>query len=340
MLSEENSSSNSYFSKLRYALKYLETVPQLQPILHNLPKGLSFEFSEKITDAPAAFYFKENKILINPAKVGFKTPRDRLDFYLYLAHELCHANQQQEGLQPNDLKNTIFKDTFRVAKMMEVEARLVSTIVENELLKRKEFSQCEQSLDLVYYKQKLQENKDDMAGANADFIVAYWQDGIYDTAASRSVRDNINYFYFFYMEQAYHNAYRLHNPKYLEVMSEQNTPLQAMEKYLARMQIKDLDPNVFLQDKLDFVVATDDYMKGITVIQPNEQPFFNLCPTYYNTHDKLTYYDANGQPQKAFLKDIKTKELRPLPVMPSTQPCTVGKHKVQPPTKQQSYCRG
>ena len=93
---------------------------------------------------------EENAITLKPALIDLYNPQERLSFYVTLAHELCHANQKKEGLYYNDLSEASFGDTFRVAKMMETETRLLSATIENELLKRKEFQGCIPSIDCLY----------------------------------------------------------------------------------------------------------------------------------------------------------------------------------------------
>lgn len=296
-------------SKVSYALKYLSTIPQTQPILRNIPYELAYEFSADML-TPARYSAVENKVTLNPIYMDLKTPLMRLNFLITLAHELCHATQKNEGLVYDTVKGPTFGSTFRVFKMMEIETRLMEAQLENELLKRPEFSTCKPSPDCVCYRLKLQKAQQDVSKANSDFVVTYWRNGVGDKDLSFDLRQHINYVFMFYTEQAYRLAYETHSPAFGMVPTDLRTPEQIMARYLARMNITDLKPQLFLTNKVDHVVTTRDFRHGITVLNLDGSVFANLRPTTNPRYDKLTYY-ANNKPREAFLRDTVEKTNTP-----------------------------
>ena len=151
---------------------YLKTIPQMQHIMENLPDNITCVFSDDIPGI-ASYSSEDNRITIKSKAIDMNNPQERLSFCITLAHELCHANQKKEGLYYNDLSNSSFGDTFRVAKLMEADTRLLSVIVENELLKRDEFKGCTPSEDCLIYQEELRRANGDVEKANTNFVLAY-----------------------------------------------------------------------------------------------------------------------------------------------------------------------
>ena len=295
-------------SRVNYALKYLRTVPQMRPILRKLPHELAYEFSSNML-TPAHYSTVGNKVVINPLYMDMKTPHKRLTFLTILAHELGHANQHQAGLFYASTKGPTFNDTFRMFKLMEMETRLLEASVENELLKRDEFKDCKPSHDCICYRQKLIKANNDVSKANSDFVLTYWRNGVGEKDLSFDTRNHINYIFMFYTEQAYRLAYEAHCPLWGLTPTDPQPPLHLVKRYLTRMKIKDTDPKLFLKNKFDHVVTTNDFRHGITVLNFDGTIFSNLRPTTHPLYDKLTYYE-NNQPTQAYLRDSQTKENR------------------------------
>lgn len=298
------------------SLKILATVPQMNTILQDLPENLTYGISEK-TPGAADFDVNGNKITIHPQRVDFKTAQGQLNFLLTLAHELCHANQKKIGLYFDDLSNASFGDTFRVAKMMEIEAWLLRVIIENELLKKTDFTGCSPSVECQYYRQKLQQFDNDISKANAAFVLGWWQNlkGDQD-AQGKIIKDVINEHYFFYVEQAYHQALTMHNPmyeKYRKKSFNMSFPYYVMAGYLNRMHINDMNPAVFLQNEFDNAVVGDNFEDGVTVLYFNGDKYMNIQPTQTPTIDTLTYFNG-GQVSTVFLRNGITKETKPIPM--------------------------
>ena len=294
------------------AIKYLTTCPQLVSIIGNLPKHIKFNFS-KNTPGIASFAPDDLTLTINLEEVDFHTKDGYLKFLLILAHELCHANQKNEGLFYSDLVKASFGDTFRIAKMMEMDARLLGVIIEKDLLKRQQFDDCVPSLDCQYYQFKLKQNNNDVSKANLDFILGYWK--YFRNNSNNDVLFNnlLNSRYLFYMEQAYHQALLMqsHTIKDKMVSVKQNIPLKIVEKYLTRMNIQGIDAKLFLTNGFDDIVLTDDFHHGITLVTHDGDRLFNICPTDNPLWDKITKFEYN-KPHTSFLKNGITGEVSPL----------------------------
>ena len=296
-------------NRVNYALKYLRTVPQMRPVLRRLPPDLAYEFSTNIL-TPALYSAADEKITINPLYADLTKPQRRLNFLATMAHELGHANQNRTGLFYSSTRGPTFCDTFRIYKLMEIDTRLLATTVENELLQRDEFKGCKPSTDCRCYRQKLQKADNDVSKANTDFVWTYWRNGVNDKNLPLDIRRHIDYVFMFYTEQSYRMAYEAHCPAWGITPLDPQTPLHLVKRYLTRMKTTDLDPKLFLKNKVDHVVATDDFWAGITVFNFDGTIFSHLCPTTHPLYDKLTYYQ-NNQPTVAYLRDSRTKENRP-----------------------------
>ena len=288
------------------ALEYLSTIPQMSNILKNLPENITYTFS-KDTPGIASFDYDKNKIIISPDKIDLNNPEKRLHFYLTLAHELCHANQKKEDLYFNDLSGASFGDTFRVAKMMEIETRLLSVTLENELLKRDEFKNCTPTVDCQYYQQELSKANGDISQANTNFILTYWQNAK-DNPTADFAKEHINQRYFFYMEQAFHQALLMHDPKFNLHSTNRTSPIDAINSYQKRMSVNIL-PQAFLQNEFDNVVLTDNFHEGITVLNHDGSKYLTLTPTENPITDKVIFL----QTDKVFLRNGITKAMIPYP---------------------------
>lgn len=290
-------------------LEYLKSIPQMEHVLGNLPDKITYKFSEN-TPGIASFDSEENVVTIKPNSVKLRNPQERLSFDVTLAHELCHANQKKEGLYYNDLFEPSFGDTFRIAKMMETDTHLFSVIIENELLKRKEFQGCIPSRDCQYYQKELQRTNGDVSQANTNFVLSYWQNGKNNTSLNQDEKETINSHYFFYAEQAYHQALLLHNPKFRQSPTNRMSALDSVRLFAQRISLTGVPPELFLQEGFDNVQTTGDVKDGITILNFDGSKYLNLAPTDSLFFDKASFF-KNGQIEKVFLRNGITGEMQP-----------------------------
>ena len=290
-------------------LEYLKRIPQMKHVLENLPDNITYKFSEN-TPGIASFDSVENVITVKSGSVDIRNPQERLSFYVTLAHELCHANQKKEGLYYDDLSKPSFGDTFRIAKMMETDTRLFSTIIENELLKQKDFQGCTPSTDCQYYQKELQHANGDLSQANTSFVLSYWQNSKNNILLNQAERETINSRYFFYAEQAYHQALLIHNPKFMQTSTNKMSALDSVSAYAQRMSLTGLSPKLFLQETFDNVQTSGDFKDGITILNYDGSKYLNLAPTDNPFLEKATFFE-NDQIAKVFLRNGITGEMQP-----------------------------
>ncbi len=130
----------------------------------------------------AVYDSSNNSIILNEMYFETLSPREKMDFIGALSHELCHANQEKSGLYYTEISDASFSDTFRVAKMMETETRLLDATIEAALLSEPEFKNVSPTLETQYYLDRLAYHKQNNvskaeASARVDFVKAYWQNG-------------------------------------------------------------------------------------------------------------------------------------------------------------------
>ena len=251
-----------------------------------------------------------NSIDIEANGVNFNDPQERLSFYVTLAHELCHANQKKEGLYYDDLSNASFGDTFRVAKMMETDTRLLSVTIENELLKRKEFQGCTPSVACQYYQKELQRANGNISQANTNFVLSYFQNAQNNTWLNQAEKDMINSSYFFYTEQAYHQALLIHDLKFKQPSTNRMSSIEAVRSYTQRMGLIGLAPELFLQEKFDNVQTTNNFQDGITILNHDGSKYLNLAPTNNPFLDKATFF-KDDRINQIFLRNGRTGDMQP-----------------------------
>ena len=290
-------------------LDYLRSIPQMKSIFENLPDTLTYDFSSE-TPGIASFDCNDNNITIKTDDIDFNNTQDLMEFNITLAHELCHANQKKEGIYFNDLSGASFGDTFRIAKMMEIEARLLSVIVENELLKRKEFNSCSPSIDCLYYQKELKNAKGNISQANTNFVLSYWQNAKNSDNINDEERSCILSRYFFYAEQAYHQAIIYHNANFMQLSTNKTSPISAVNSYIKRMSLKGISPEIFLQEKYDNVQTTGNFADGITILNYDGSKYLNLSPTNNIFFDKATFFE-NNEVGIVFLRNGITGEMFP-----------------------------
>ena len=301
--------SDSYIAGiLKESLDILYDIPQFKYVILNLPDYIGCVFS---SDIPGIALFNEynNKVVINPKVVcKYSTPEGKLSFLTLLAHELCHANQKYSGLYFDDLKNSSFGNTFRIARMLELETRLLDAVIENELLKLKEFEKVKPSDTCLFYQDLLVQTKGDVKKAKRNFILSYWTKSIADSREgffTSAFKQNVKEHYDFYTEQAYHQALLMH--KYDRPSNQITEPLQAVKIFLTRMGVPDMDPEWFLQDGVDNIKTTENACDGITLFDEDGSRYCKYLPTENPYKDVITYF-TNDIPDKFVLKNGITKK--------------------------------
>ena len=290
---------------INHALQYLETVPQVKRILNNLT-DIKYDFADNLRGA--ACFINTGKIIFKNTDLDLNEPENRLAFYTALAHELCHADQKHNGIHFTDLYNASFGDTFRISKMMEVEGFLFYSMVANDLIKRPEFQDCYHSVHSIYYQAELQIAKGDVSLANTNFALTYWQNAKDTYINIPEVRKTINSFYVQYTQQAFHQALLMHDPHFTTKSSNRSTPLEAMNKYISRMKLTNVNPELFLQNNFDNAQTTNNYQDGVTILDRYGNKHLNLAQVPEKPFtDKFTYFD-NNEPYTFVLVDTITRK--------------------------------
>lgn len=183
-------------------------------------------------------------------------------------------------------------------------------MIENELLKHEKFKGCTPSIDCQYYQKELRQNNGDISNANTNFVLSYWQNSKNNPLVNQTERNRINSRYFFYAEQAYHQALLLHDPKFKQTSTNRTTALNSVRKYAQRMTLKGISPELFLQNGFDNVLTSQNFQEGITVLNLDGTKYLNLTPTSKVWEDKVTFFN-NNQPNKVVLKNIRTGNITP-----------------------------
>lgn len=290
---------------VNHALQYLETVPRVKSILDNLT-DIKYDFAN---DLRGTACFNNGKIIFRKADIDLNEPENRLAFYTTLTHELCHADQKHNGIHFTDLYNASFGDTFRIAKMMEVEAFLLYSTVANDLIQRPEFQECYHSIHSIYYEAELKLANNNVSLANTNFALTYWQNARDTYINIPEVRETINSFYVQYTQQAFHQALLMHDPHFTVLSSKRTTPQEAMSKYISRMNLQNVKAESFLQNGFDNAQTTNDYQDGVTVFDRRGDKLLNLAQHHENPFiDKFTYFD-NNEPYMFALVNPKNRKL-------------------------------
>ena len=293
---------------IQEALFYLRSVPQMNRVFANLPNGINYNVVKGLPGL-ACYDNDTNEITINEKVfVCGMTSKQKLIFLTTLAHELCHASQKKAGLSFGDLINSSFGETFRVSRMMEIESILLETIVENELLNRKEFEDCWPSDECLFYQSLLEQNRGDIQQTTRCFILSYWKNSIFKVKENtfiQSFKANINEHYHNYAVQAYHQSIAMH--KYNHNSTKHTQPLVAIGKYLERMNLRGMLPEMFLQNNFDNIETTNNANDGITILDADGNKYCNYSPTNCEYIDRITYYKDNI-PYQIFLQDNCTNE--------------------------------
>jgi len=291
------------------ALSYLKLVPQMNTILSNLPDGICYKFVDGLPGI-ACYDTYANTIIINACVIqgNYMTSQQRFVFLAALAHELCHANQKNRGLTFDDLTVSSFGDTFRVAKMTEIDALLLEVIVECELLERVEFIDCIPSWHYMFYQYCLKQSKNDIQQANKRFVLSYWKNAMFNMrngTFAQMFQENISRHYNYYTNQAYHQSVVIH--KYEYESTNRTKPLAAIDTYLKRMNLSGMTAELFLQNNFDNAETTVDVDDGVTVFDNKGNKYCNYAPTSRQNLDKITYFE-NNMPYKIILQNNQTDE--------------------------------
>lgn len=298
----------NYAKILSDAIGYLGRIPAMRYILSSVPKNVRYKIVGNLPGM-ACYESDINTLSLNAQIfIDDMTPKHKLLFLTTLAHELCHASQKTYGLGFSDLSTPSFGETFRVSRMTEIEAILLEVIVENELLQRAYFADCDPSSECLFYQILLRQTNGNVQQANRRFILAYWKNSvekIKGNAFVQSFKTKIDHHYHYYIEQAYHHSVVMH--KYGFKPTNTTLPVNAINKYFERMGVCGMNPEVFLQngfDNIETAVKPDD---GVTVFDCFGDKKYNYSPTANAKYDKITYF-KDGVPDKVFIKNNATQE--------------------------------
>lgn len=229
--------------RIDQAFEDLKTIPFMQPIMQNLPKDIRYVVDTNETRS--GFYSRAlNTIGIDEELLNYTTPEEKLSLYVILAHELCHANQYKEGLSGEDLITPSFGQAFRVFRMNEVEAKLLDTVVEHELLKRQEFCECTPSKFCQYFQKKLYRAKGDVANAKTAFVLTLWNNDL--SELHEGEKKCVNHYNEYYIEYAHTRAISKCNEK-IKFLLGRRMPKKAMHMMVQRMGLMGVTSDQFLQ---------------------------------------------------------------------------------------------
>lgn len=293
--------SVKYKKFLQGPLEYLESIPEMDRVLKNLPEGLRFGIKEG-NGFSGAYIHTNNVLYFNKNTIRFSTPQDRLKFCCILAHELGHANQNEEGIYYDDLIDPSFSDTFRIARIMEADAYLLSAIVENSLLKRSEFQGCHPSVYGRIYQRELEGMDGKVELANTNFILSFWKNGM--GRVNWTEKEFINQSYFSYIGHAYRSAISVHNPENKRLLTKIRSAKEVMDIYTQRMKIKGVPSERFLQDGFDRIHTSDNFKKGITVFNADGDKLLNIAPVEeFNAH-MLSFF-VDNQIVQTYLRNFQ-----------------------------------
>ena len=285
------------------ALLYLKSVPQVERMFLNLPSGIGYNVDKNLPGL-ACYDSRNNIITINELVFNCNMDaKQQLIFLTTLTHELCHASQKKAGLCFNDLIDASFDETFRISRMTEIESILLEAIVENELIKRKEFKNCEPSGECLFYQHLLEQTNGDVQQANKIFILSYWKNsmvGVKENSFIESFKTKMADIYHGYVAQSYRQSIAIH--KYNLKSANRIKPVQAMGKYLERMNLHCMLPEIFFKDTFDNIEITKNVENGVTVLDQQGNKCYKYSPTNKQNLNILTYF-KDGQPDKCFMQD-------------------------------------
>ena len=233
------------------AMNDLRSIPQMQNILANLPKNLQYGIGE------FGFSARQCKIILD-------TTVKKFDFLRGFAELLLLANQEQLGLTPNNLHNASLKEYYHVAKIIKIEALLLSVIVETALLTKPEFKNYKPSVDAYIYQSKLQEANGDEKRAIYKFIMAYWTNSIKECVNEAVFEQNISSWYKWLV---FNNGYGYSYYDYEQgktTTTKDLKPADAIQAHLERLGIKDVaDYEFFLNDEhYDALIRKNELKRG------------------------------------------------------------------------------
>ena len=302
----DNSTADIVNVRVREALKNLESVPQMRPILDSIKNSdVTFRYDASLADdGTNALYDNDKKEIIFTQQIlKIKNPEDYLRFIRAVAHECCHADQDKNGLISDRIKNPSFKDVFRINKMMEIEAKLLETIVENEFLKKDEFKNVEPSIACAFYQSCLEKCDNDVSKANTRFVASYWAGAVTnwrdnytiqaleaaETEDSKKI-DKYADFKKFYKSMLFKSS-----SKFTEYTKK--SALEIAQIFVERMSIN-ISAEALLKGGFDFT-KFDDQKNALIVSLPFEGESYTIS---YNNADKDFY------PTKFFDKENKEIE--------------------------------
>ncbi len=295
--------------KLELMLMKLYKIPQMRKILNNLPEGITFVFSDDMNTV-ASYDAFDNTISLNAKYFDMQSARLKMDLLISMGHELCHANQEKSGLFYTEVSNATFANTFRVAKMMEMETKLFEATIESTLLSDPEFKDNTPMISTQYYMERLDFHKRKSPRkaeslARADFVKAYWQNG-YEVDLSEGMLEDVVWNYEFYNSQACRHALYMHNPKFREARTDtpdgiMRTAPEMENLYRTRMGIVATIPKgYFLKDGKDYI-HVDTWDNGLDILDETGMRCGNFNMHPINPFiEILTVCDGDKEGEKFF----------------------------------------
>ncbi len=241
--------------KAKECIQFLQQIPEMKSILSGI-KRMPFVLPAHLVGAKAKYFLLVNKIAIDPKVIKLDDPSDKVRFISVFAHELCHANQKQNGLMPENLKSASFSETVRIYKMMELEARLNEAIVVHKLLNMKEFAGAKPTSDCRFYEALLNRANGDEKKAKSDFVKAFWKADrkfLSEDFGNASLIWN-----YCYNILAYHDSLLRVGPKAPMKLSGNKTAEEIMKMYIERMSVTGVSASEFLDNSLDIVKIDDN----------------------------------------------------------------------------------
>ena len=234
-------------SQVQKYLDLLKEVPEMQPIFENLPRHLKIVVDSNDTDShEGAFRAYMNSIYID--NVCLASEEKTL---ITLAHELCHANQEMNLLLYDSNKGMSFEDTFRIAKLGELETELLEISVEKSLRSKGLLSGPESMKCIIWDKlvEVLGEKK-----AKDQLALLYWTNAYCpkDVTFSQEERTVFSKWYTYYNRDSLNKAISVHRKKRpAPVLFGEYSAHDVVRRYLNRMGLS-LSEDTFLSEQ-DYV---------------------------------------------------------------------------------------
>lgn len=289
--------------RIKHALRVLYTVPLMQPLLNDLDPKVKFKVSE---DKRAFYRMRDNTVFVplyNPTSLN-----DQVNFYGTLAHEACHADQYNWGLAPHNVRNYSFEHAFRIGKMMEVDALLCGSVVEDFFSKKYNCDHLPTSFGCQYYRALLKKYPSNTQDLNRDFLLSFWQNEDKSGLSYKPFKKGIEAWNHGYFKQSIRNS--LYADCAQRRGGEGQMPASdMMALYLERMSVKGLNPELFLQNEFDNTVIHNGDSKIALYDSNGVKKCEVVLPTYSDLSKGMEcHYFQQGKISRKTLIDMKSLE--------------------------------